>query len=90
MPVERPALAAPAPFRAGEINLVSRMAGLGDPASRSARRFIFKYYLELSYIIFNWGSCPYRNGTSHPRYLNAFWFTDGVSVNDSAAAAFHP
>jgi hypothetical protein len=90
MPVERPALPAPAPFWASEINLVLRMAGLVDPPSRSARRFIFKYYLELSYIISNWGSCPYRNGTSHPRYLNAFWFTDGVSVNDSAAAAFHP
>jgi hypothetical protein len=90
MRVERPALPAPAAFWASEINLVLRMAGLVDPPSRSARRFIFKYYLELSYIIFNWGSCPYRNGTSHPRYLNAFWFTDGVSVNDSAAAAFHP
>jgi hypothetical protein len=90
MPAERRSLPARGPCRASEINLVLRMAVLADAASRSARMFIFKYYLELSYIIFNWGSCPYRNGTSHPRYLNAFWFTDGVSVNDSAAAAFHP
>jgi hypothetical protein len=90
MLVVRPAPPAAALFRASEINLVLTMVGLVDPASRSARRFIFKYYLELSYIIFNWGSCPYRNGTSHPRHLNAFWFTDGVSANYSAAAAFHP
>jgi hypothetical protein len=54
---------APASFRASEINLVSSLAGLVDPASRSACRFIFKYYLELRYIIFNWGSC--RIETAH-------------------------
>jgi hypothetical protein len=90
MPVERRSLPARGPCWASEINLFLRMAVLADAASRSARMFIFKYYLELSYIIFNWGSCPYRNGTSHPRHLNAFWFTDGASVSYSAAAAFHP
>jgi hypothetical protein len=87
MPVGPPL--ASAVFWASEINLVSRMAGLVDPASRSARRFVFKYYLELSYIIFNWGSCPYRNGNVASA-LNAFWFTDRAPVNYLAAAAFHP
>jgi hypothetical protein len=54
-----------------DINLVLRMAPRIDPASRSGPRFIFKYCLCLSYIIFNGVCACIETARSHLRYFGA-------------------